>query len=187
MLYAWNAWVRSRWPRAVQEPFPISSFRPGGLQERSKRPTGAENKRPEDRIIAKRLPRSLQEGFKTHFGAILGRILEPSRDEFGTIWGPVEELFCILFSLTRVAEHIKRTIKTGASRSASPALSGRARAQRACECPGAHAKSCWVVAIYALASLALVAASSSFALLQEPFAKESLEGAKSFPRAPDLQ
>ena len=95
--------------------------------------------------------------------------------------------FCILFSLKQAAEQIKRKRKTGASRSASPALSGRARAQRACECPGAHAKSCWVVAMYALAFLALVAVSSSFALLQKPFARESAEGSKSFPRAPDLQ
>ena len=109
--------------------------RPGGVQERSKRPTGGENKGPEDRTIAKRPPRWLQEGSKTHFGAILGRILEPSRDEFGTIWGPVGELFLYMFSFKQAAEHIKRTIKTGASRSASPALSGRARvrvSRRAC-------------------------------------------------------
>ena len=54
-------------------------FGPGGLQERSKRPTGGENKRPEDRTIAKRSPRWLQEASKRHSGAIVGRILEPSR------------------------------------------------------------------------------------------------------------
>ena len=100
----------------------------------------------------------------------------------------LESCFCILLSLKEAAEHIKRTIKTGASRSASPALSGRARARSArASAQGAHAKSCWVVATYALASLALVTASSSFVLLQEPFEKESPEGSKSFPGAPDLQ
>ena len=157
--------------------------------------------------------------------------------------------FCILFSPKQAAEHIKRTTKTGASRSASAALSGnekrtrikqrkqrsialrrlrkrrmeslffvyfsasqdsrthkaheknkgiemsiasskrpsaRARSARA-SAQGAPAKSCRLVAMCALASLAWVAAFSSFALLQEPFARGSPEGSKSFPRAPDLQ
>ena len=101
--------------------------------------------------------------------------------------GPVGELLLYTFqpqtsSRTHKAHDKNRSIAISITSSKRPS----ARAQRACECPGAHAKSCWVVAIYALASLALVAASSSFALLQEPFAKESLEGAKSFPSSSRL-
>ena len=72
----------------------------------------------------------------------------------------------MFLSFKEAAEHIKRTIETGASRSASPALSGRARAQRACECPGANANSCWFAAMFALASLTLVAALPSVAVLE---------------------
>ena len=84
-------------------------------------------------------------------------------EQFGAQLG---SCFCILFSLKQAAEHIKRTRKNRSiAISITSSKRPSARAQRACECPGAHAKSCWVVAIYALASLALVAASSSFALL----------------------
>ena len=85
--------------------FQLVFFGPGGVQERSKRPTGGENKGPRKRTIAKRPPR----GFQDQFGSQLGRILEPSGDDldnFGTSWGVV---VCILFSLKQVAENIKGT------------------------------------------------------------------------------
>ena len=46
--------------------------------------------------------------------------------------------FCILFSPKQAGEHIKRTTKTGASRSASAALSGRARSRSARASAQAH-------------------------------------------------
>ena len=118
--------------------FQLVFLGPGGFQERSKRPTGAENKRPEDRIIAKRLPRSLQEGFKTHFGAILGRILEPSRDEFGTIRGPVGELFLCTFQLqtssrTHKAHDKNRSIAISITSSKRPSGNPAASTQGAAQ------------------------------------------------------
>ena len=89
-------------PRAVPQ---LLFWGPGGFQERSKRPTGGKNKGPQERTIAKRPPRGFPDPLWSH----LGRILEPSRDDFdnfGTSWGVV---VCIFFSLKQVAEHIKRT------------------------------------------------------------------------------
>ena len=56
--------------------FQLLFFGPGGLQERSKRPTGGENKRPEQRTIAKRSPRGFQDTFWS-----------PLREDFGAIQG----------------------------------------------------------------------------------------------------
>ena len=72
-------------PRAVPQ---LLFWGPGGVQERSKRPTGGKNKGPQERTIAKRPPRGFPDPLWSH----LGRILEPSRDDFdnfGTSWGVV--------------------------------------------------------------------------------------------------
>ena len=74
-----------------------SLLAPKIAEERSKRLTGGENKRPEDRTIAKRCPRGLQDAIWSH----LGVILEPSRgpfwSHFGINWGAFGFAFCFAF------------------------------------------------------------------------------------------
>ena len=53
---------------------------PGGVQERSKRPSGGQNKGTERATRAKRPPRGVQDRFGTHFGAILRRFWYLSGD-----------------------------------------------------------------------------------------------------------
>ena len=68
--------------------FQLVFFCPGGLQERSKRPTGGENKGKIRTPIAKRPPRALQDALGSHFGAIF----EPFGCHFGAHVGTILEL-----------------------------------------------------------------------------------------------
>ena len=77
------------------------------------------------------------------------------------VWGQLGSCSLYTFqphtsSRTHKAQEKNKSIAISITSSKRPS----ARTQRACECPGAHAKSCWVVAIHVLASLALVAATS---------------------------
>ena len=94
----------------------------------------------------------------------------------------MESLFFVYFSAsqdsrTHKAHEKNKGIEMSIASSKRP--STRARSARA-SAQGAPAKSCRLVAMCALASLAWVATFSSFALLQEPFARGSPEGSKSY-------
>ena len=79
-------------------------FGPGGLQERSKRPTEGQNKGTERATRAKRHPRGVQDRFGTpfgsifeqfwrHFGAMWGAFWRTFGTHFRTVWESILKLF----------------------------------------------------------------------------------------------